>query len=809
MILDNYTFKQKVLGAFILSSLFILLSGGLAFQYTRQVDAKFEAVIKKDAVIIENSRTLLKLVVDMESGQKGYLITGKEEFLEPYYKGKEKFPKLLEEQIRLVSEYPDQVEKLRDIKAKLQEWEDKAATPEIELAHNVARGEMTYQELEEQIAVGYGKKIIDEIRLQLRILRRNFELSGSLKGQLATADLLKEMLDRETGLRGFTLTGRESFLEPYYSGEKGFSDKFVDLYALCKGRNKEIATKVLQLSDRWSKKVALKQIESRKKLNESPNTLEDLKLVINEKTGKAILDELRQMFKEFLAIEKQKTEARYQDASKSSLISWIVIILVVVIAPIILVFTGVKLSDYVGDNMRKLNEVAKKVSKGERDIEIDIHSKDEIGELANEMQLMAHTIDVSHQKAENRTWLLTGINQLNEVLKGDHTIQSLASVIIKEVTSYLKLDAGVYFEANSKGVVPLSSRGVPLPQNENRELLRDGVLKDVLESKVYKLYDNLNAEFLTVKFSALEVSPSTVLFFPLVKDDKVLAVLELGFREHFEGHIQEYLVEVQNAIVTSIVTCYNRQKLQELAEETDRQAKGLNVQSKKLQTANDELKQLNYITSHNLKTPVTNIEALLSMLNLEGESSMNQELVGRINKSTQSMKETLKGLNEVIDVKEGYSIPVSNQSFSECYEKAIEGMSNEIDSTQAQLIVDFSKAKEVFFPEIHLVSIFQNLISNALKYKSNDRSPRIVVSSSLEDGYTLVKIKDNGLGIDLELMEGKLFGLYQRYHTKQEGTGVGLYLVKTTLENYDGKIEVKSQLGEGTTFYLYFANEEL
>ncbi len=178
MILDNYTFKQKVLGAFILSSLFILLSGGLAFQYTRQVDAKFEAVIKKDAVIIENSRTLLKLVVDMESGQKGYLITGKEEFLEPYYKGKEKFPKLLEEQIRLVSEYPDQVEKLRDIKAKLQEREDKAATPEIELAHNVARGEMTYQELEEQIAVGYGKKIIDEIRLQLRILRRNFELSG-------------------------------------------------------------------------------------------------------------------------------------------------------------------------------------------------------------------------------------------------------------------------------------------------------------------------------------------------------------------------------------------------------------------------------------------------------------------------------------------------------------------------------------------------------------------------------------------------------------------------------------------------------
>ena len=129
-----------------------------------------------------------------------------------------------------------------------------------------------------------------------------------------------------------------------------------------------------------------------------------------------------------------------------------------------------------------------------------------------------------------------------------------------------------------------------------------------------------------------------------------------------------------------------------------------------------------------------------------------------------------------------------------------------IEDSKAKISTNFEATDSIVFPSLHLVSILQNMISNALKYAHPDRPPEISLTTELSNEYVTVSISDNGLGMDLKLIEGKLFGLYQRYHTEQEGTGVGLYLVKATLENYGGKIEVDSTLGKGSTFKLHFNN---
>jgi signal transduction histidine kinase len=103
--------------------------------------------------------------------------------------------------------------------------------------------------------------------------------------------------------------------------------------------------------------------------------------------------------------------------------------------------------------------------------------------------------------------------------------------------------------------------------------------------------------------------------------------------------------------------------------------------------------------------------------------------------------------------------------------------------------------------EVHLGQIFQNLISNAIKYRA-DRSPCISVSArTYTTGFHLFAVRDNGAGIEPEYHE-KIFGLFKRLQHDSAGTGVGLAICKRAVERYGGIIWVESSAGKGSTFFF-------
>ena len=104
-------------------------------------------------------------------------------------------------------------------------------------------------------------------------------------------------------------------------------------------------------------------------------------------------------------------------------------------------------------------------------------------------------------------------------------------------------------------------------------------------------------------------------------------------------------------------------------------------------------------------------------------------------------------------------------------------------------------------------SILMNFITNAVKYKSPDRDPIIELSTTRTNGYTVLSIKDNGLGIDLNKYGDKLFGMYKTFHNNDEARGIGLYITKNQIDAMDGKVTTTSEVGKGTTFNIHF-NEE-
>jgi signal transduction histidine kinase len=121
-----------------------------------------------------------------------------------------------------------------------------------------------------------------------------------------------------------------------------------------------------------------------------------------------------------------------------------------------------------------------------------------------------------------------------------------------------------------------------------------------------------------------------------------------------------------------------------------------------------------------------------------------------------------------------------------------------------RLHVDVAATPTLTFSEKNLRSVFYNLLSNAFKYHDPTRPAVVTVRSRIDFPYLVLEVQDNGLGLDLSGAH-ELFGLFRRFHTHVEGTGVGQHMVKKLVENAGGKIEVTSKLGQGSTFSVYFS----
>jgi signal transduction histidine kinase len=106
----------------------------------------------------------------------------------------------------------------------------------------------------------------------------------------------------------------------------------------------------------------------------------------------------------------------------------------------------------------------------------------------------------------------------------------------------------------------------------------------------------------------------------------------------------------------------------------------------------------------------------------------------------------------------------------------------------------------------YIESIILNLLTNSIKYKSENRKLKITVTAEQVDENLYITFKDNGIGIDLERNKDKIFGLYQRFHNYPDSKGLGLYLVKSQVETMGGTISVESEVNKGTLFTLTFKN---
>ena len=238
--------------------------------------------------------------------------------------------------------------------------------------------------------------------------------------------------------------------------------------------------------------------------------------------------------------------------------------------------------------------------------------------------------------------------------------------------------------------------------------------------------------------------------------------------------------------------------------------------TKQLAVANDNLTRLNkdmdnfiYSASHDLKSPLNNIEGLMNLLKTEINNDSNKEdindLIDRIYASTTKAKTTIVSLTDIVKLQSNPYQDIEEVVIREIIKEIL--FENEILVRENKAIIIFTlNIERIAYSKQALKSILYNLIINAIKYRSPDRDPMIEVHSNY-NAFTKrneIKVKDNGLGIDLNLYRDKIFNLFKRFHEHIEGSGIGLYIIHKLIESKGGKIEVESTVNAGSTFKVIF-----
>jgi PAS domain S-box-containing protein len=220
---------------------------------------------------------------------------------------------------------------------------------------------------------------------------------------------------------------------------------------------------------------------------------------------------------------------------------------------------------------------------------------------------------------------------------------------------------------------------------------------------------------------------------------------------------------------------------------------------------NKDLDNFIYTASHDLRAPISNIEGLIFAL--KDENTYNDEktkmLIDLMCESVEKFKNTIADLTEISKIQKSEDYHEEIISFENILSETNITIQDLILTTNTKINVDFSACPQISFSRKNLRSIFYNLISNAIKYRSSERDPEIYLTTEKNSKFCILKVSDNGMGIAEEKIN-RIFTMFKRLHDHVEGSGIGLYIVKRIMDNADGKIEVSSELNKGTEFKLFF-----
>ncbi|UKJ05891.1 sensor histidine kinase [Solitalea lacus] len=229
----------------------------------------------------------------------------------------------------------------------------------------------------------------------------------------------------------------------------------------------------------------------------------------------------------------------------------------------------------------------------------------------------------------------------------------------------------------------------------------------------------------------------------------------------------------------------------------------------KLKYQNEQLNEFAYLISHNLRAPVGSMIGLLE-LNDSGVVDSKEQIdvfSEQFRNLTYSLLDTINTIGTALDIKERSELKKERIRFREIFNAVLVNLLGKVKDFDFDLTTDF-ELEEIEYSGSYMKSILQNLLSNSLKYRSDERKLIIKLRTYSRDNLEIMEISDNGKGINLERNSRNLFGLHKTFHENKDAKGVGLFLTKKHVEAMGGKIFAESNETFGIKFTLIFNYHE-
>ncbi|MGB0823131.1 MAG: CHASE3 domain-containing protein, partial [Alphaproteobacteria bacterium] len=384
-------------------------------------------------VVLAKASNIVASAVDMETGMRGYLLAGKEDFLQPYIRGEKETYALIESLKETVSDNPEQVTRLEAVEQTLRDWQANVTEPTIVLRRDIGDAK-TMNDMANLVRAAHGETYFKDVRGKIAtfLIREQTALLGKqnginnlaglttitlptvrtvvddiLQSQQAISQanyLLAAVVDMESGMRGFLLAGQDDFLLPYTSGQARFENILKDLKKVVADNPKQVALldDIGTIIGDWTVEVTQPLIALRRDIGDA-KTMDDMADLVGEARGKVYFDQFRAQMAEFMAVEEAQMTKRQAANQDMVIFADTAIVIGVVLALV----TGVILALFVGKLIAKpiiaMTAAMKRLAEGHADVDIPgVGREDEIGNMAEAVEVFRQNKIANDQMSEQQ-----------------------------------------------------------------------------------------------------------------------------------------------------------------------------------------------------------------------------------------------------------------------------------------------------------------------------------------------------------------------------------------------------------------------
>ncbi|MGH1517623.1 response regulator [Chryseobacterium sp. JK1] len=479
-------------------------------------------------------------------------------------------------------------------------------------------------------------------------------LSKSRRSVTAVKDVLVALLDAETGNRGYQLTGREDFLEPYKRGLREYPKALIQAESL----------------DLQDKNQLERLTELKKSVNQVMNNLQHLVedrrkgIIMTQQqivTGKSYMDECRKIVTDFVRYEESQLEIKNRDLNRSSGTTVLFILFSAIAAVVVTIFFYIKMrADLIRrDKLEKMlkqkdqetsrrvsaiQKIANRVANGDYSEKAVDNSEDDLGDLVDSLNHMTESLKISFDKINKSDWRQKGLALLNESLVGNKSVEEVSKKALHQLTDYGKCINGSLY-LYDEGILKLN-RAFGLEGNMKKTFEPgEGMVGQAFLNAKTQVYNNLHEDDFVVTFASSTIKIYGILLIPIFADGHPIGVLELGSTSNFDEDRVSYFSECCINIGIALSAAKGREKEQQLLEETQAQSEELQVQHSELENLNTELEaQTQKLQASEEELKVQQEELMQANAELEERSRLLEEknhLIAERNNEIQKKVEEL------------------------------------------------------------------------------------------------------------------------------------------------------------------------